>query len=86
MNYCQQFLSIWAVLKFCCFVKSSKTASYRLFKTERVCKGFKYHENDKKLLQAISPFSLVFSKDLYCRHVKTRVCLGHTMTPFDAPG
>ena len=26
--------------------------------------------------QAISPFPTVFSKDLYCRHVKTRVCLG----------
>ena len=28
------------------------------------------------LLQAISPFPTVFSKDLYCRHVKTRACLG----------
>ena len=27
-------------------------------------------------LQAISPFPTVFSKDLYCRHVKTRNCLG----------
>ena len=27
-------------------------------------------------LQAISPFSTVFSKDLYCRHVNTRACLG----------
>ena len=26
-------------------------------------------------LQAISPFPLVFSKDLYCRHIKTSVCL-----------
>ena len=26
------------------------------------------------LLQAISPFPTVFSKDLYCRHVKTRAC------------
>ena len=25
--------------------------------------------------RAISPFSTVFSKDLYCRHVKTRACL-----------
>ena len=24
----------------------------------------------------ISPFPTVFSKDFYCRHVKTRVCLG----------
>ena len=27
-------------------------------------------------LRAISPFPTVFSKDLYCRHVKTRACLG----------
>ena len=26
--------------------------------------------------RAISPFPTVFSKDLYCRHVKTRACLG----------
>ena len=26
-------------------------------------------------LRAISPFPTVFSKDLYCRHVKTRTCL-----------
>ena len=24
----------------------------------------------------ISPFPTVFSKDLYCRHVKTKACLG----------
>ena len=27
-------------------------------------------------LLAISPLSTVFSKELYCRHVKTRACLG----------
>ena len=27
-------------------------------------------------LRAISPFPTVFSKDLYCRHVKTRACFG----------
>ena len=27
-------------------------------------------------LRAISPFPAVFLKDLYCRHVKTRACLG----------
>ena len=26
-------------------------------------------------LRAISPFPTVFSKDLYCRHIKTRACL-----------
>ena len=32
------------------------------------------------MLQAISPFATVFSKDLYCRHVKTRACLGKGLT------
>ena len=27
-------------------------------------------------LQVISPFPKVFSEDLYCRHLKTRACLG----------
>ena len=27
-------------------------------------------------LRAISPFPTAFSEDLYCRHVKTRACLG----------
>ena len=27
-------------------------------------------------LRAISPFPTVFSKGLYCRHIKTRACLG----------
>ena len=27
-------------------------------------------------LRAIFPFPTLFSKDLYCRHVKTRACLG----------
>ena len=27
-------------------------------------------------LRAISPFPTLFSKDLYCRNVKTRACLG----------
>ena len=27
-------------------------------------------------LRAISPLPTVFSKELYCRHVKTRACLG----------
>ena len=52
---------------------------------------FEFDENGKKIfkwventlrkrrncsLRAISPFPTVFSKDLYCRHVKTRACLG----------
>ena len=31
-------------------------------------------------LRAISPFPTVFSKDLYCRHLKIRVCLGQLMS------
>ena len=31
-------------------------------------------------LQAISPFPTVFSKDLYCRHVKTRACFWKGLT------
>ena len=27
-------------------------------------------------LRAISPFPTVFSTELYCRHIKTRACLG----------
>ena len=53
--------------------------------------NFKFDENDREFfkrvekqcekrrkcsLRAISPFPKVFSKDLYCRHVKTRTCLG----------
>ena len=33
------------------------------------------------LLRAISPFLTVFSKDLYCRHVKTRACVGKGSGP-----
>ena len=53
--------------------------------------NFRFGENGKKFfnwvenavgkrrncsLRAISPFPTVFSKGLYCRHVKTRACLG----------
>ena len=33
-------------------------------------------EKEKCSLLAISTFPIVFSKDLHCRHVKFRVCLG----------
>ena len=54
--------------------------------------NFKFDENGTKFskrlentvgkekncsLRAISPFPTVFSKALYCRHVKTRACLGN---------
>ena len=47
--------------------------------------NFKFVENSRKLSQQIentvgkgeiARFPTVFSKDLYCRHVKTRACLG----------
>ena len=33
-------------------------------------------------LQAICPFPTVFLKDLYCRHIKIRACLGKGKAPF----
>ena len=69
----------------------SQTTNFRLFQIERVCrwqfqilwKQQKVFETGQKhcgkrrncSLQAISPFPTVFSKDLCCRHVKTRACL-----------
>ena len=66
--------------------------NFGLFQTERACrrrfqvwgKCLKVFETGRKhsgkrrncSLRAISPFPAVFSKDLYCRHVKTRACLG----------
>ena len=35
-------------------------------------------------LRAISPFPAVFSKDLFCRHVKTRACLGKGLSTLAA--
>ena len=32
---------------------------------------------DYRSLGAISPFRTVFSKGLFCRHIKTRACLGN---------
>ena len=69
-----------------------QTTNFRLVQIERVCrrqfqisqKWQKVIQMDRKhcgkrrncLLRAISPFPAVFSKDLYCRHVKSRACLG----------
>ena len=47
--------------------------------------NFKFEENGRKLSKwventvgkgEIFPFPTVFSKDLYCKHVKTKACLG----------
>ena len=66
--------------------------NFRLFQIERVCRRqFRIWWQWQKVLLtgrkhcgkrrncsfwAISPFPTVFSKDLHCRHVKARVCLG----------
>ena len=70
--------------------------NFRLFHTERVCRRqFQIWQKWQKVLQmgwkhcgkrrncslrAISSFPTVFLKDLYCRHLKTRVCLGKGLT------
>ena len=70
----------------------SQMSNFRLLQTERVCRQqFQIWWKWQKVLQkgrehcrkrrnyslrAISPFPAVFSKDLYCRQVKTRACLG----------
>ena len=60
--------------------------------------NFKFNKNDKVLktgkkycgkrrkcsLTAISPFPTVFSKDLYCKHVKTRTYLVKQALKYDS--
>ena len=81
-------LTLW--LSDICLTNSQRR-NFRLFKTERVCwwhfqiwwKQQKVFQIGRKhrwkrkncLLQAISPFSTVFSKDLYCKYMKTRAYL-----------
>ena len=70
----------------------SQMTNFRLVQIARVCRlQFQFCWKWQKALQtgrkqcgkrrncslrAISPFPTVFSKDLYCRHIKTRACLG----------
>ena len=68
----------------------SQTTNFRLFK-EFADGNFKFDENGRKLSKQVETlgekeqllvmsnfsFSSVFSKDFYCRHVKTRACLGN---------
>ena len=60
--------------------KLKEFADNKLKFDENGRKFSKWLENTEKrrnsLLRAISPFPTVFSKALYCRHVKTRACLG----------
>ena len=74
----------------------SQTTKFRLFQTQWVCRRhfqicWKWQntdENDRKrcgkrwncLSWAISPFPTVFSKDLYCSHVKNKGLLGKELT------
>ena len=63
--------------------KSLHTTISNLIKKKKK-KGRKVSKKEEKhcgkrrncSLRAISPFTTVFSKDLFCRHVKTRACLG----------
>ena len=70
----------------------SQTTNFVLLQIERVCRRqFKISWKWRKVLEkgrkhcgkrrncsqwAVSPLPAVVSKDLYCRHVKTRACLG----------
>ena len=52
--------------------------NFKFDETDKVLQRGRKHCGKKRncLLRAISLFPTVFSKDLYCRHVKTRACLG----------
>ena len=39
-------------------------------------------EKEKLLITSNFSFSLSVSKDLYCRHIKTRACLGKDTVPW----
>ena len=74
-----------------CHLTHCQMTNFKLFQIERVCrwqfqiwliwlkvfqKGRKHCGKRRNCsLLAISPFPTVFSKDLYCKHVKTRACL-----------
>ena len=74
------------------FLALSQTTYFKFFQTERVCRwqfqiwckwqkvpqmGRKHCEKRRNCsLWAITPFPTVFSRHLYCRHIKTKACLG----------
>ena len=74
------------------YLTLTQTTNLRFFQTERISRRqFQSWWNWQKIIQmarkhwgkrrncplrAISPFPTVFSKVLYCRYVKSRVCLG----------
>ena len=83
---------IWERVNIIMILTLSQTTNFELCQTERYCRrqfqlGWKWqkvHQTGRKhcgkrrncSLRAISPFPSVISKGLYCRHVKTRDCLG----------
>ena len=85
-HYSKVLLAFWTAC-----LTLSQTTNFRLFQTEWVCtkqfqiwrKYQKFIETGRKRcgkrincsLRAIYPFPTVFSKDSFCRHVKTRACL-----------
>ena len=77
---CSQSGSIFTFLKnisgfFWHFSTLSQTTNFKLFETEGVADdNFKLDENGRKFSKPVK--NTVFSKDLYCRHVKTRAYFG----------
>ena len=65
------------------FLTHYQTTNFGLFQTERADDNFTYDENDRLSVRVentegkgeIAQYT-VFSKDLYCKHVKTSTCLG----------
>ena len=64
-------------------------------KREEFADNFKFDENARKFSKQLENtvgkeeiaryeqfflFPTVFSKDMYCRHIKTRACLGNSLT------
>ena len=83
---------IWVDTFCKCIKAFSKQQSLGAYKLKKLAdNNFKLNENARKFskqaentvgkgeiahYEQISPFPTVFSKDLYCRHVKIRACLG----------
>ena len=80
----KSYISLLASLMYYPF--SSENGTSNLMKMEK--KNFhtdRKHSGKRRncSLRAISPFPTVFSKDMYCRHVKTSVCLGKDQERFE---
>ena len=75
------FLTLSQMTNFRLFqTKRLQTTILNLMKMEESFQKGRKHcgnwEKEKLLVNSNFSFPTVFSKDLYCRHVKTRVCLG----------